>query len=162
MKRTALKRGTTPLKRYTPLRPRSKNNSRPPAESNYLKWIRTLNCVVCGGANGAKSEAAHTLILGAAGCGRKSPNRSCIPLCPWCHRLDGDSYHSLTPESAWEEYHDVDLQQLVFDLNERFSRLKGNQRKGVDPTSVPLPDLGTRFNEAADSDDSLSDAELAA
>lgn len=120
MKRTPLKRGSKPLKRYTPLKQRSKRNSRRPAETNYLNWIRTLPCAVCDGAKG-KSEAAHTSVLGRSGMASKATNRSCIPLCPPCHRLESDSYHQLTPEWRWADYHGLDLPCLVRRLNEAFA-----------------------------------------
>jgi hypothetical protein len=126
MKRTPLKRKTplkrgAPLKRKTPLSPRSKTNSRQPSESSYMNWIRSLPCVCCEGAKG-KSEAAHTTVLGKSGIGAKSPNRSTIPLCAWCHRLATDAYHALTPERMWAEYHALDLPKLVADLNTEFQQ----------------------------------------
>lgn len=119
MKRTRLK-SYTPLRRYTPLRQRSRTNARQPACSSYLKWIRTLPCAVCQGVLG-KSEAAHTHQLEGSGMGRKSPNKSAIPLCIWCHRLNPDSYHALTPESRWAEYHGLDLPQVLSDLHVQFA-----------------------------------------
>lgn len=123
MKRTA-------LKRYTPLRPRSMKNSRRPAESAYLKWVRSLACAVCGGANG-KSEAAHTKVLGGGGIALKSDHKSAIPLCPWCHRLATDSYHASTPESRWAAYHDLDLQQLVADLNHQYEAMRAARKAAL-------------------------------
>ncbi len=59
----------------------------PPASCPaYLKWIRTLDCCVCGG---SPSEAAHT---GERGLGQKGSDYEAIPLCTPCHRL----YHANT------------------------------------------------------------------
>lgn len=129
LKRTPLKR-TTPLKRRTPLKQRSKKNSRPPAESSFMKWIRTLPCVVCGGAHGT-SEAAHTNVLGKSGIGAKSPNRSTIPLCAWCHRLNPDAYHAITPESLWADYHHLDLPDLVRNLNEQYESKRAARKAAL-------------------------------
>jgi hypothetical protein len=49
--------------------------------------------------------------------GAKTPNRSVIPLCPGCHRLKDDSYHQITPEARWADYHGLDLPELVHRLN---------------------------------------------
>lgn len=103
------------LRRYTPIRQRAIGKSRPPAETRYRAWIRTLPCAICDGAHGV-SEAAHTTVLGSAGLGQKSDNKSCIPLCSHCHTLARDSYHQLTPEWRWSEYHDLDLPELVHRL----------------------------------------------
>jgi hypothetical protein len=106
----------SPLRRYTPLRARAVGKRRPPAETRYRAWIRSLSCVVCDGAHGP-SEAAHTNALGCRGLGQKSDNRSCIPLCSHCHTGARDSYHQLTPESRWADTHGLDLHQLVRNLN---------------------------------------------
>lgn len=136
MKRTPLKRGTkrlkrtTPLKRKTPLKPRSKKTSRKPPESGYLKWIRARPCVVCAGAKGP-SEAAHTKVLGSSGIGAKATNRSTIPLCAWCHRLNADAYHAMTPESSWAAYHGLDLPALVEQLNSEYEKKRAARKAAL-------------------------------
>ena len=122
MKRTPLKRGNKPLKRKTPLR-KSRPKKSEPGSSAYLKWVRSLPCVVCNGARG-KSEAAHTLILGNAGTGKKSTCKSCIPLCCWDHTLRFDSYHGIRPESEWAELHGIDLPALVQSLNDLYNAIR--------------------------------------
>src|SRR5215217_8228817 len=102
MKRTPLKR-TVGLRRKTPLRSSGRTHSVRP-DSRYLAWVRSLACLICGGAKG-KSEAAHTKQLGPSGTAIKSPDRSTVPLCIWCHRLATESYHAITPESRWAAYH---------------------------------------------------------
>ena len=113
-----------PLKRYTPLQQRSKTNSRPPANSGYVTWIRTLPCAVCDGKKG-KSEAAHTKVLGRGS--RRSTNRSCIPLCVWCHTAGEDSYHQIQPESRWADYHGLDLPELVHRINACYDLMRANR-----------------------------------
>jgi hypothetical protein len=71
MKRTALKR-STPLRRSsTPLRPRSRTNRRQPAETKYVRWVRTLACAVCDFVGA--SEAAHTDVLASPDVRRRHP-----------------------------------------------------------------------------------------
>ena len=119
----------TPLVRRTPLRPRSQTNSRQRAESAYLRWVRTLPCAVCDLMG--RSEAAHTNVLGRSGMGRKTSNRSVIPLCPACHRLKDDSYHQITPESRWADYHGLDLPELVHRLNECFALMRAARCRAI-------------------------------
>jgi hypothetical protein len=123
LKRTPLKRGTKRLKRYTPLRKSKPGKKSEPGSSGYLKWIRSLPCVVCGGVRG-KSEAAHTKILGVSGMAQKSTYRSCIPLCCWDHTLRFDSYHETQPEAEWAELHGLDLPSLVRSLNALWDSLR--------------------------------------
>lgn len=64
-------------------------------------------------------EAAHTNILGPRGMSQKASDFSAIPLCSAHHRESRDSYHRLG-EASFGENHQIDLQELVFDLNSRF------------------------------------------
>lgn len=105
----------TQLRRFTPLRPRAVGKRRPPAETRYRAWIRSLPCAICDGAHG-RSEAAHTTVLGGRGMAQKADNKSCIPLCPHCHTQADDSYHHITPEWRWADYHGLDLPELVHRL----------------------------------------------
>lgn len=130
MKRNCPLRTYTRLRRYTPLRARSRNNKRQPAESAYLRWIRSLPCAICGGACGLPSEAAHTLAFGASGMAQKSPHRSCVPLCSWCHTMGPNAYHRM-PEWKWAECHSIDVEALVVQLNECFSVLRAQRRKAA-------------------------------
>ena len=115
------------LQRRTPLRPRSRTNSRQPAESSYLRWIRTLPCAICGGLYGP-SQAAHTKVLGPAGMATKSPNRSVIPLCQHDHIDSVDSYHRIQPELRWADYHNLDLPALVARLNQCYELARSYRR----------------------------------
>lgn len=120
MKRTPLKRSTkplkrTPLKRFTPLKKHKSGKRSEPGSAAYLKWIRSLPCIICEGLMG-KSEAAHTKVMGSSGMAQKSNHRSCIPLCAWDHTLLWNSYHEL-PEQDWAELHHIDLLRIVQSLN---------------------------------------------
>ena len=85
----------------------------PQRDPRYLKWIRTLPCLVCGSV--WRIEAAHT---GPHGMAQKSPDRSCIPLCARHHRSGKDSYHRLGPK-AFEEKHGLNLRGIADDLTSK-------------------------------------------
>jgi hypothetical protein len=132
LRSSALKR-TGFLQRHTPLSAVSKTNSRPTNQHTpYVAWIRTLPCAVCNGAHG-RSQASHTKVLGRGT--RRSTNRSCIPLCGHCHLQADDSYHALTPESRWADYHGLDLPELVHRLNGVYDLMRDAKRN-----RRPLPD----------------------
>jgi hypothetical protein len=80
---------------------------RPPRNAQYLAWIRTLPCIVCGSSRGI--EASHT---GPHGLGQKSSDYSAIPLCVKHHRTGKDSYHRLGPR-RFSEFHNLDIGALV-------------------------------------------------
>ena len=86
---------------------------KPVRNPQYLAWIRSLPCVVCGITRGI--EAAHT---GPHGLGQKSPDTSAIPLCVKHHRTGKDSYHRLGPRK-FSEAHDVDVAAIVLRLNRK-------------------------------------------
>jgi len=84
---------------------------KPPRNPQYLAWIRTLPCVVCGSIRGI--EASHT---GPHGLGQKSSDYSAIPLCSKHHRTGSDSYHRLGPR-RFSKAHNLDLRAIVSRLN---------------------------------------------
>ena len=84
---------------------------KPARNRQYLAWIRTLPCVVCGSTCGI--EASHT---GPHGLGQKSSDYSAIPLCAKHHRTGSDSYHRLGPR-RFCNVHNLDLRALVSRLN---------------------------------------------
>lgn len=84
---------------------------KPIRNPQYLVWIRTQPCIVCGARRGI--EAAHT---GPHGLGQKSPDTSVIPLCVGHHRTRKDSYHRLGPR-RFAQIHNLDLQEIVRRLN---------------------------------------------
>ena len=84
---------------------------RPPRDAQYLAWIRTLPCAVCGSMRGI--EASHT---GPHGLGQKSSDYAAIPLCSRHHRTGPDSYHKLGPRK-FSEVHRLDIPAIVRRLN---------------------------------------------
>jgi len=84
---------------------------KPQRNSQYLAWIRTLPCVVCGTDRGI--EASHT---GPHGLGQKSSDYSAIPLCIKHHRTGRDSYHKLGPR-RFSAVHNIDIRAIVDRLN---------------------------------------------
>jgi hypothetical protein len=84
---------------------------KPPRNREYLAWIRTLPCVVCGSERGI--EASHT---GPHGLGQKSSDYSAIPLCIKHHRTGSDSYHKLGPWK-FSELHSLDIPAIARRLN---------------------------------------------
>src|SRR4051812_45052378 len=83
----------------------------------YLRWIRSLPCIVCR--SRWRIEAAHT---GPHGLGQKSSDLSAIPLCARHHRTGNDSYHQLGP-SKFAEVHRISIRDIVARLSAR-SRIR--------------------------------------
>lgn len=109
-----------PLKRTPFVRKRPKVRRGPERSPEYLAWIRTLPCAVCRRRLGV--EASHTNALGPRGFGQKSSDFSAIPLCFWHHRGHPDSYHG-TGERKFAQKFGLDLELLVADLNQEYSRI---------------------------------------
>jgi hypothetical protein len=84
---------------------------KPARNPQYLRWIRTLPCSVCGSTRYV--EAAHT---GPRGLGQKSPDASVIPLCARHHRTGPDAYHRLGPR-RFSDVHRLDIPALVARLS---------------------------------------------
>jgi hypothetical protein len=80
---------------------------KPQRNAQYLAWIRTLPCVVCGSTRGI--EASHT---GPHGLGQKSSDYSAIPLCVKHHRTGSDSYHRLG-QRRFSALHKLDIRAIV-------------------------------------------------
>src|ERR1035441_6893405 len=108
-------------KRLVPVRKKRLDPRRGPDRSpDYLAWIRTLRCVVCGRPPGSVLiEAAHTNAMGPRGLGQKSTEFSAIPLCSGHHRELPVSYHVLG-ETAFSLMHGLELNALVVALQDRF------------------------------------------
>jgi len=85
---------------------------KPVRNPGYLRWIRSLPCVVCRTTYAV--EAAHT---GPHGLGQKSSDLSAIPLCGRHHRTGDDSYHRLGPR-RFAEVHQLDIRAIVASLSE--------------------------------------------
>ena len=86
---------------------------KPVRNPGYLRWIRSLPCVVCRTTYAV--EAAHT---GPHGLGQKSSDLSAIPLCGKHHRTRDDSYHRLGPR-RFAEVHQLDIRAIVTRLSEK-------------------------------------------
>lgn len=83
-----------------------------PRNPRYLARIRSLPCVICGSRRNV--EAAHT---GQHGMGRKSADKTAVPLCARHHRTGEDSYHSLGAR-AFQRHHSVDLAEIAAFLSQ--------------------------------------------
>ena len=86
---------------------------KPVRNEAYLRWIRSLPCLVCHTPRGV--EAAHT---GPHGISQKSSDLSAIPLCGRHHRTGDDSYHRLGPRK-FAEVHELNIQAIVARLSRK-------------------------------------------
>ena len=106
----------TPMKR----RPAKRKN----ADPEYVAWIHTLPCELLSETAcflWADNEATRSIEAhhaGDHGLGQRAPDRTCIPLCAWHHRLGPESAHVLG-KRFWE-HHGIDRDTLVRELNERY------------------------------------------
>ena len=91
--------------------------TKPVRNPAYLRWIRSLPCLVCR--TRWHIEAAHT---GPHGMGQKSSDLSAIPLCARHHRTGNDSYHRLGP-SKFAEVHRLSIREIVARLSTK-SRIR--------------------------------------
>ena len=91
------------------------------ADPQYVAWIHTLACSVPGlehsphWHHSCNAEAHHA---GDHGFGQRAPDRTCIPLCAWHHRIGPESVHVLG-KRFWA-HHELDRDTLVRELNERY------------------------------------------
>ena len=84
---------------------------RPQRNPQYLRWVRSLPCAVCGSLRNI--ESAHT---GPRGLSQKAPDTSAIPLCARHHRTGNDAYHKLGPR-RFSEVHGLDIPAIVARLS---------------------------------------------
>jgi hypothetical protein len=116
-----VQRGLPPKRRVPVRKKRSRPRRGPERNPDYLAWIRTLGCLVCGRLPGSVPiEAAHTNVLGPRGMAQKSSDFSAIPLCAAHHRQNSDSYHHLG-EEGFEHAHQIQLNELVEALNSLYA-----------------------------------------
>ena len=144
-----LKRGLPP-KRLVAMRKKRLDPRRGPDRSpDYLAWIRTLGCVVCGRPPGSVLiEAAHTNAIGPRGLGQKTTDFSAIPLCSGHHRENPDSYHALG-ETAFSVMHGLELSALVVALQNRFWQHAVPASRAVQPVKAAVKAMiATRTWEA--------------
>jgi hypothetical protein len=105
--------GRAPVRRH-------RNVRRGPArDAMYLRWIRSLDCAVCGFGSGI--EAAHT---GSHGLGQKSSDCQSIPLCVEHHRMGRLALHVLGP-AEFQRVHHINIATLVAELNEQWQDRMG-------------------------------------
>ncbi len=102
------------------IRPHTKVRQRLPRikDRDYLDFIRSLPCVICG----AKSEAAHVRYSSAeygktdTGAAKKPDDRWCVPLCSEHHTQSNDAQHQ-RGERVWWELHGVNPLELCLNLS---------------------------------------------
>jgi len=102
-----------------PRSPRRKARRGPPRDREYLTWIRSLRCCVCG--RSPRNEAAHVGRDG--GKGVKCSDYATIPLCAQCHRIGPDSYHD--GKKTFAALHLIDYDALVSKYNSIWEKLQG-------------------------------------
>lgn len=79
------------------------------SDKEYLAWLRTLPCAVCG--HNPPSEAAHVRLGGRAGIGQK-PLFSAVPLCHAHHAQQHTQSHlSIMSDELWLGMADLYLQR---------------------------------------------------
>jgi len=94
----------------------------PRRDSEYLRWIRTLPCILCSTwrlptlSNRGPVEAAH---VGERGLGQKCPDNQTLPLCCWHHRTGPHSVHVLG-RKFWQ-YWKLDRYELIAETQKRFA-----------------------------------------
>ena len=116
---------------------------KPSRDPEYLAFVRSLPCCVCGSRRSV--EAHHT---GPRGLSQKSSDYSAIPLCALLHHRGGrHSYHVLG-RRAFEEHHKISIAQIVGQLSDRplirvesgffIGRYNGERYK-IGPAAIGLP-----------------------
>jgi hypothetical protein len=87
---------------------------KPPRDPEYLAFVRSLPCCVCGSRRSV--EAHHT---GPRGLSQKSSDYSAIPLCALLHHRAGKHSFHVLGRRAFEEHHKISIAQIVRQLSER-------------------------------------------
>lgn len=87
-------------------------------DSAYLRWVRTMPCIVCGSMDWV--EAAH---VGQRGLGQKCPDKEALPLCEAHHRTGPRSHHVLG-RNFWT-FWNLSRHQLISDYNRLFENARG-------------------------------------
>ena len=92
----------------------------PRKDAAYLRWLRTLPCLVCGIT--VRIEAAH---VGERGLGQKCPDRQAVPLCELHHRLGPHSHHTIG-RKFWTHWK-LSRYDAIARYNQLFDTDGGNQ-----------------------------------
>lgn len=106
MKATAANRTPVRQARFKPRRGRF-------LDEPYLKWLRSLPCVVCG--TFSRIDAAH---VGPRGLGQKCSDREALPLCRR-HHVDGEHSHHVLGRGFWS-FWKLDRFRLIADFNRAY------------------------------------------
>lgn len=93
--------------------PKRKPRRGPVRDWRYKDWIRSLPCCTCG--RPPRSEAAHTGTDG--GKSMKASDRSCVPLCFWCH---SEYDNGMRGNHLFEQGHHVCFVEKVKELNQEY------------------------------------------
>lgn len=89
---------------------------KPIKSTAYLKFVRSLPCIACGGTRSV--EAMH---CGPRGLGQKVDDKQALPGCRYCHR----ELHEVGPVAFAAKYA-LDYGALITKLNEFFeANLRG-------------------------------------
>jgi hypothetical protein len=118
---------------------RTKPRRGPVRNPAYLKFIRSLRCLICvlqHLVQKGRTEAAHS---GPHGISQKSSDLSAIPLCLEHHQTGKDSYHRL----GWRffEYHGLDLEKITGELFMRWRSSQGCVEPTVEAFALGSPFL---------------------
>jgi hypothetical protein len=84
-------------------------------DPQYLKWIRSLVCVIVSRKCRGFVEAHHA---GIRGLGQRAEDNTAIPLCVRHHRLGEDSVHRLG-KRFWQR-HNLDRDDLILGYQKAF------------------------------------------
>lgn len=89
--------------------------SKTPRDSDYLNFIRSKPCCICG-----KDAEPHHENLGSGSMGMKSSDYYTIPLCRRCHT----EKHHYPLDKFWE-YANKDVKRLIIDYLSEYIQLIG-------------------------------------
>ena len=95
--------------------PHWKLPAKPERSQAYLRFIRSLPCLICNSRR--QIEAAHS---GPHGLNEKAPDLDALPLCHGHHQTKPDSYQQLG--RAFFAYHRLNREAILRRLNEEFRR----------------------------------------
>lgn len=99
-------------------RARKRARRREREDRDYLAWVHTMPCAVCG----RSDVTAHHEPLKGQGGGGDWSDRKTIPLCPEHHQDGADSRHKLGSLSLFEETHGLSVSDIITELNTIYGR----------------------------------------
>ena len=95
---------------------KKKKNKKRPEDEDYLNFIRSQPCMICG----RQSEPHHEPLNGH-GMGYKGSDRETLPLCR-CHHTTGLINRHTTGRKTFYEYYGIDWRKEVVRYQERYDR----------------------------------------